>query len=130
MRRAFAIISGALRREVYEMARSNGTENGERVRAAPLKRPDGMDDLSWSIMRTAKSADVAARVAQIIAGEYNPEPNEAAVLLEVVVGTERRAIQEVIRLRTQLAPKMQAAGAMVEALAMVRERLFRDATRI
>lgn len=130
MGRALVTISGALRREVYEMAKSNGSDDGGGMRAPSLKRPEGTDDLTWAIMRSARNEDVPARINLILAGEHDPDPNEAALLLEVVVGAERKAVQEVIKLRTQMAPKMQAASGLVGALGHIRERLFRDATRL
>lgn len=103
-------------------------EPQKKTRAPALKRPDGLSDTEWEIMKSARNEDVHKRINEIMAGDGEVSAEEAAVLLEVVVGAERQAIQAIIRLRKGIQPKVEKLAVSAQSLGDIKMRLFRLAT--
>lgn len=121
------VVSSETRQAVHDAATPDATP--ERAPRAPsMKRPENVSDLYWEIMRVAKNEDVPARIMGIIEGKFDPTPEEAAVLLEIIIGAERAAMMAIVKLRRDLAPKIEKAAASADSLSDVRMKLFRLAT--
>lgn len=126
MATASTTVSGEARAAVAAAA-APSEDRPASPRAPSLKRPDGLSDSEWAIMKAAKNEDVHKRINDIMGGHTDPTAEEAAVLLEIVVGAERSALLEIVKLRRAVQPKVEAAGAIARSLNDVRMVLFRHA---
>lgn len=100
----------------------------KKTRAPALKRPDGLSDTEWAIMKAARNEDIVPRINAIRSGATTPTPEEAAVIMEVVVGVEAAAYREIKKLRESLAPKIEANAVLAESLHHIKMVMFRIAT--
>lgn len=102
--------------------------DGDAERKPRLTRPDDYSDTEWAILQVVRDPLAVTRLADILRGDVTPSPEEATLLLEVVVGVERRQLTQLRKLRESLAPKVKGHRVVLSTLASLREQLFDIAT--
>lgn len=106
------------------------TEKVRKPKGPSMKRPENISDVEWAIMRAAKNEDVPSRILAVFNGDADVSADEAAVLLEIAMGAERQALNEIVKLRKQLAPKIAAARKLATDLGVLRASMFDLATAV
>lgn len=105
-------------------------EREVKVKAPAFKRPEGMGDLEWLLLRESKSPDMAKQIIATLDGTTPATPEMAALMLDVTKGAEMRALRQIRKLQTSIAPKIKALSSEYNELASASAHLFVTATRV
>lgn len=99
-------------------------------RAPALKRPEGMDDQTWTLYRISRSQGMAEAIVESDNPEIEAKPDELVDFLTVSKDAERDALKRYLTLQSTIGRKLAAAQDEYVGHAKRSDGLYRRVTGI